>query len=91
MPQHRSAWKRVRTSAKQRERNRIVRSRVRTAIRQFAEAELDQKPEMLRLLTSELDNAVRKGVIKDTTASRRKSRTAKLLTKLQAEATAKSD
>jgi len=76
MPQHKSAEKRIRTSERQRERNRSVRSRVRTAIRKFEEAPADQKPAALREVSSELDNAVRKGVIKENTANRKKSRLA---------------
>lgn len=83
MPQHKSAEKRVRQNAKRRERNREVRSRVRTALRSFREAPIAEKPELLRLATSQLDNAVRKGIIKQTTASRRKSRMARELTRLQ--------
>jgi small subunit ribosomal protein S20 len=84
MPQHKSAWKRVRTSEKRRDRNRSVRAEVHTAIRQFQEAPKDEKAEQLRKATSVLDNAVRKGVVKDRTASRRKSRLAKLLNRLNA-------
>ena len=84
MPQHTSAWKRIRTSAKRRERNRTVRAEVRTAMRQFKEASVEEKPGLLRKATSVLDNAVRKGVVKDRTASRRKSRLAKLLNRQRA-------
>jgi small subunit ribosomal protein S20 len=69
----------MRTSAKRRERNRQVRSRVRSAVRRFTEAAPQEKPVELQRLTSELDNAVRKGVLKENTASRMKSRFAKAL------------
>jgi small subunit ribosomal protein S20 len=85
MPQHKSAWKRVRTNAKRRERNRAVSAEMRTAIRRFTEAPKEEKPAMLRQASSVLDNAVRKGIVKDRTASRRKSRLAKLLNRLSAE------
>lgn len=84
MPQHKSAWKRVRTSAKRRERNRAVRAEVRTAIRHFEEAAKDEKPALLREAASTLDNAVRKGIVKESTANRRKSRLAKSLNRLGA-------
>jgi small subunit ribosomal protein S20 len=89
MPQHKSAWKRVRTSAKRRDRNRTVRAEVHTAIRHFEEAAKDEKAALLRKATSVLDNAVRKGVVKDRTASRRKSRLAKRLNRLNAEPASK--
>jgi small subunit ribosomal protein S20 len=85
MPQHKSAWKRVRTTAKRSERNRAARAAMRTAIRRFKEAPKEEKPELLRQATSMLDNAVRKGIEKDRTASRRKSRLARLLNRLNAE------
>jgi len=77
MPQHKSAGKRIRKSEKQRERNRAVRARVRTALRRLDEAPVAEQSESLRQATSELDNAVRKGVIKKNTANRKKSRLAK--------------
>ncbi len=83
MPQHKSAEKRMRQSEKRRTRNREVRARVRTALRRFSECPLDEKPEALRRATSELDNAVRKGIVKENTASRRKSRMARELLRLQ--------
>jgi small subunit ribosomal protein S20 len=86
MPQHKSAWKRVRTSAKRRERNRAVRAEVRTAIRRFEEAAKDEKPALLPQAASSLDNAVRKGIVKESTANRRKSRLAKSINRLAAPA-----
>jgi len=89
MPQHKSAEKRIRTSERQRERNRAVRSRMRTAIRKFQEAPADQKAAALRQASSELDNAVRKGVIKENTANRKKSRLARELNRESAAQTAR--
>ena len=77
MPQHKSAEKRMRTSAKRRERNRQVRARVRGAIRRFREAAASERPAELQRVTRELDNAVRKGVLKENTCNRMKSRLAK--------------
>jgi ribosomal protein S20 len=85
MPQHKSARKSVKTGAKRRERNRAVRAEVRTAMRRFTEAPTEAKPALLRQATSALDNAVRKGIVKDRTASRRKSRLAKSLNRLAQE------
>ncbi|MBM3317236.1 MAG: 30S ribosomal protein S20 [Candidatus Eisenbacteria bacterium] len=77
MPQHKAQWKSVRRSEKQRERNRQARARVRTSLRKLDEAEPQEKPELLRQASSVLDVAVRKGVLKKTTADRRKSRLAR--------------
>jgi len=88
MPQHKSAVKRMRTNAKRRDRNRQVRSRVHTALRRLEEAPAETQAEELRRVTSELDNAVRKGVVKKNTANRRKSRLTKRLNRQQGEETA---
>jgi small subunit ribosomal protein S20 len=77
MPQHKAQWKSIRRSERQRTRNRQVRAEVRTAIKDLRESELTQKPELLRAATSEIDVAVRKGIIKKSTANRRKSRLAR--------------
>ena len=77
MPQHKSTKKRMRTSARQQARNRMVKSHVRKAIRAVREAPADGMQESLRHTTSVLDNAVRKGVIKKRTANRQKSRLAR--------------
>ena len=68
----------MRTSAKQQARNRAVRSQVRMAIRQFRAAATEEKATLLPTTTSAIDNAVRKGVIKNATADRIKSRLAKV-------------
>ncbi len=86
MPQHKSAWKRMRVSARQQARNRAVRSQVRQAIRRFREADVEGKTALLPATVSALDNAVRKGVVKKPTADRVKSRLAKLLNRLGQEA-----
>ncbi len=76
MPQHKSAWKRMRTSAKQRAYNRAVRSQVRKAVKSYRDATPDEKSTLLSGTTSIIDNAVRKGVLKNATADRLKSRLA---------------
>lgn len=88
MPQHRSAEKRMRTSAKRRVRNRAVRSELRQAIRSFRQAPLSDKAGLLPETVSLIDNAVRKGVLHQKTASRTKSRLAKLLNRSQEESAA---
>ncbi|MBP7668967.1 MAG: 30S ribosomal protein S20 [Candidatus Eisenbacteria bacterium] len=81
MPQHKSAEKRIRTSERQRDRNRSIRTRVRGAVRKFEEGAPESQADLLRQAASELDKAVRKGVIKEATANRKKSRLAKQLNK----------
>jgi small subunit ribosomal protein S20 len=85
MPQNKSAWKRTRTNAKRRDRNRAVRAEVRTAIRKLKEAARGDQPALLRQASSVLDTAARKGVLREQTANRRKSRLAKLLNRLASE------
>ena len=74
-----SALKRIRSNNRKRVRNKIVRTRTRTAIRAAREAE----PETFRAATLEaisaLDNAAAKGVIHRNNAARRKSRLMKRL------------
>ena len=84
MPQHKSAGKRMRTSAQQRERNRAVRSQMRAAIRRYREAAPAEKEALLPETASLIDNAVRKGILKENTANRTKSRLVKLLQREQA-------
>lgn len=75
-----SALKRIRSNNRKRVRNKIVRTRTRTAIREAREADT---PEQARAKTlaaiSALDRAARKGVIHRNNAARRKSRLMKLL------------
>jgi len=76
MPQHKSCWKRMRTSARQQERNRAARSEVRGAVRVFRETATAGQTVALPAATSAIDNAVRLGVMKKSTANRMKSRLA---------------
>lgn len=77
-----SAEKRHDQSVERRMRNRAVKSRCHTSVRKYLDAiqKKDQAAasEALRQVSSEYDNAFRKGVIKHNNASRKKSRMAKL-------------
>ena len=85
MPQHKSAIKRVRTSAKANERNRAVRSAVRTAIKRVRTEKNPQSAiELLKDAHSRMDRAVRSGVLKKQTVARLKSRLAHHTAKLAA-------
>ena len=80
MPNIKSAMKRVKVSEKKNLRNRIVKSKVKTAIKKF-DAELAANPSaagtQYSATTSAIDKAVAKGILHKNTASRKKSRMAK--------------
>jgi len=78
MPQHASAKKRMRTSERDRQRNRAVKSQVRGATKSVRQAlGDDDAPALLRKAHSVLDNASRKGVVHPRKVDRMKSRLAK--------------
>jgi small subunit ribosomal protein S20 len=72
--------KRVKVSEKKNLRNRIVKSKVKTAMKKF-DAELVANPTaagaQYAVTTSAIDKAVAKGILHKNTASRKKSRMAK--------------
>ena len=81
-----SAKKRVLTSAKRAERNTAVKSAVRTEIKKVRAAiEAGNKEEAAKALvaaTSAIDKAESKGVFKKNTASRKVSRLAQAVNKM---------
>ncbi len=85
MPNIKSAIKRVKVSEKKNLRNRIVKSKVKTAMKKF-DAELTANPAaagaQYAVTTSAIDKAVAKGILHKNTASRKKSRMAKKIAKL---------
>lgn len=76
-----SQIKRVKTNEKRRQRNKSVRSSVRTAVRRFREAaetgDADKAGELQRAAGKALDKAAGKGVIHRNQAANRKSAMAK--------------
>jgi small subunit ribosomal protein S20 len=89
----RSARKRIRASQRKFERNRAVRSAVRTKVgkarRALLGAELDvDAAAQLSVAISALDRAAEKGVLHANNAARRKSRLMALANKLEAAAAA---
>lgn len=75
MPNIESARKRLRQSRKRRERNRTVRSEIRTRTKGLLQLErAEEAEEALRKITSLLDTAARKGIVSKQAAARRKSR-----------------
>jgi small subunit ribosomal protein S20 len=78
-----SAIKRIRSSARKRERNQMFRSRARTFInktrRLIAEGKMEEAREQAQLTISALDKAAEKGIIHKNKAARYKSRLMKSL------------
>jgi small subunit ribosomal protein S20 len=84
LPNIKSAIKRVKVSEKKNLRNRIVKSKVKTAIKKF-DAELAENPANAGALysatTSAIDKAAAKGIVHRNTANRKKARLAKRMAK----------
>ena len=80
MPNIKSAIKRVKVNETKNLRNRIVKSKVKTAIKKF-ETEGATAPAnagaQYSLTTSAIDKAVAKGILHKNTANRKKARLAK--------------
>ncbi len=89
MPNIKSAIKRVKVSQKKNLVNRINKTRLKTALRKFNQAVSADSAAAAKLLpvtSSAIDKAATKGVIHKNAANRRKSRAAKRLNKLAANA-----
>ena len=86
MPNIKSAIKRVKVSEAKNLRNRMVKSKVKTAIKKF-EAEIATAPAnaaaQYSLTTSAIDKAAAKGILQKNTASRKKARLATQMAKAQ--------
>lgn len=84
MPNIKSAMKRVKVSEKKNLRNRIVKSKVKTAMKKF-DAEIAENPAnagaQYSVTTSAIDKAVAKGIVHKNTANRKKARLAKQMVK----------
>ena len=70
MPIIKSAVKRMRQTAKRRERNVGIKKDIKGAVKAFV---AEPSAKSLSKAQSELDNAVKKGLIKKNTAARRKA------------------
>ncbi len=83
MANRRNAIKKIRADAEKYDQNKSGRSELRTLIRQFLAACSDKKFDSAKSqvsnLFSKLDRAVKKGVLKENTANRRKSRVSRRL------------
>jgi small subunit ribosomal protein S20 len=70
-----SQKKRIKTNAKRAERNKAVRSELKTRVKSaVAVAGTDEGPESAQLAQKRLDKAASKGIIHKNQAARRKSR-----------------
>ncbi len=79
MPNIKSAIKRVRTSERDRQRNRAAKSAIQTVRQQLLKAlsqDTDDADATFRSYCSVLDKAVKRGIVSRNTASRRKQRMA---------------
>ncbi len=86
MPQHKSAAKRVRTSAKRRERNKANKTRLKNIIKKVRETkDKEQATKIFREATALLDKLADKGVIHKNKAANQKSKLAKAINKLSEE------
>ncbi len=84
MANTKQAKKRAAQNVRRRERNRSVVTKVRRAVRNIrktVETGADKAQEMFGSVVSDLDRAVRKGVLHRNTAARLKSRVSKGLAK----------
>ena len=90
MANHRSALKRIRTSEKSRQRNRVVRGSTRSTVRRARSLvdknQLGEAAVAVQNAVSALDRAASKGVIHKNNAARRKSRLMRQLNQAQAAA-----
>lgn len=80
MPIIKSATKRARQSVKRTANNRKIKTAIKTAVKAFI-AEPSQKT--LSIAQSEFDKAVKKGLLKKNTASRRKANLSKIAKQAQ--------
>ncbi len=72
-----SAEKRMRQTARRQQRNRSVRTRLRSTVKAYRAASETDKSKMLPATVSEIDHALKKGVIHRNAAARYKSRLAR--------------
>lgn len=89
MANHKSALKRIRSSARRTMRNRVYKSRTRTALKKAAQSiasgkDVKAAADDTRAAVSQLDKAASKGIMHKNAAARKKSRLMKRLNKLEA-------
>ncbi|MBQ9267648.1 MAG: 30S ribosomal protein S20 [Clostridia bacterium] len=86
MPNIKSAIKRVKTIETKSNENAMVRTAYKTAVKNFQKAvetgDKEKATELFKVATKAVEKAAKKGVIKDNTASRKKSNLARTLNTL---------
>jgi small subunit ribosomal protein S20 len=86
MPQHKSAKKRVKTSLRKKERNKVYKTKLKNVTKKVREEEVKETAvKSLVEATSVLDKLVSKGIIHKNKAANQKSKLAKAVNKLAAE------
>ena len=89
MANHKSALKRAGQNETRRMRNRSVRTRVKTVVKEVrkaaAENSADTAVDNLKIAQAAIDKAAKKGVLHKRTAARKVSRLAKLAQTVQAQ------
>ncbi len=82
MANNKSAEKRTRQIIKRTARNRVIKNKVKTAVRRFDEAVKSNDMEQAQVKLSEairqIDKAITKGILHKNTAARKKSRLTRL-------------
>lgn len=87
MPNIKSAKKRVKVIEKKTLRNNMIKSAYKTAVKKFEQSieagNIEEAKILLSEATKKIDQACTKGVIKNNTASRKKSNLAKKLNEIK--------
>ena len=87
MPNIKSAIKRVKTIEMRTDENAMVKTAYKTAVKNFQKAveagNKEKATELFKVATKAVEKAANKGVIKDNTASRKKSSLARTLNTLK--------
>ncbi len=86
MPQHKSAKKRVKTSLRKKERNKVYKTKLKNVIKKVREEEVKETAvKSLTEATALLDKLASKGIIHKNKAANQKSKLAKAVNKMAAE------
>lgn len=83
-----SAMKRAKTNEISRQRNKMVKTNLKTSVKKFdlavTEGNVEAAQEAFRLATKKIDMAATKGILHKNTAARKKSTLARVLNKMTA-------
>ncbi|HEY7751502.1 MAG TPA: 30S ribosomal protein S20 [Ignavibacteriaceae bacterium] len=85
MATHKSAKKRIRTTARKRAVNKNIQSRIKTSVKNvFASTNKEEAQKLYKIAVSVIDKSADRGKIHKNTAARKKARLTKYLNKLEA-------